>query len=99
MRPTVLPPEELKSKLEQFPDWRVVDGNLARDLVFGSFTAAMEFMAAMAEVSEELDHHPTWTNTYRDVQIRISTHDAGGLTNLDFQWAAEADRLARTPEV
>lgn len=94
MRPSLLGPDELLVKLDQLPDWTVIDGLLRRDFIFGSFAEAMAFMAEMATVSERLDHHPTWTNTYQRVQVQLSTHDVGGLTDLDIRWAVEADRVA-----
>ena len=48
-------------------------------------------MSVMAAVSEALDHHPEWRNSFRDVEIELATHDAGGITELDIQWAQRAD--------
>ena len=93
VRPLPLAPDDIQEKLVDVPLWDTVDGLLVRNFSFGSFSAAMKFMADMAIVSERLDHHPTWTNTYQSVQVRLSTHDVGGLTELDFQWAAAADQL------
>ena len=94
VRPSALTLNDVQKKLSHAPLWDVVDHLLVRDFIFESFPLAMKFMAEVAIVSETLDHHPTWTNTYESVQVRLYTHDVGGLTDLDFQWAEAADRLA-----
>jgi len=50
----------------------------------------------VAEVAERMNHHPEWTNVYNRVNVRLTTHDAGGLTQLDFDLAQAMDRLAGT---
>ena len=54
----------------------------------------MAFMNAVAEVAERMNHHPEWTNVYNRVNVRLTTHDAGGLTQLDFDLAQAMDALA-----
>jgi 4a-hydroxytetrahydrobiopterin dehydratase len=61
---------------------------------FPGFAQAFGFMAEMALVSERMNHHPEWFNVYDRVRVRLSTHDAGGLTNLDLDWAESATRAA-----
>ena len=68
---------------------------LHRELRFASFSAAFAFMARVAMAAEVLDHHPEWSNVYSRVSITLTTHDAGGLTELDVQLATTVDRLAR----
>jgi 4a-hydroxytetrahydrobiopterin dehydratase len=53
-------------------------------------------MTAVAAEAERLDHHPDWSNSYRDVDVALSTHDAGGLTVLDFALARAIDAAAGT---
>ena len=55
---------------------------------------AFGFMARAALVAEKMDHHPDWSNSYKRVEVRLSTHSAGGLTELDFTLAAAMDRIA-----
>jgi 4a-hydroxytetrahydrobiopterin dehydratase len=71
-----------------------VDGKLHRDYKFADFSHAFGFMAAVATVAEKLDHHPDWTNVYNRVTVDLNTHDAGGITVLDFELAAKMEALA-----
>jgi 4a-hydroxytetrahydrobiopterin dehydratase len=80
--------------LTRLPAWTHTDGALCRTLVFADFVEAFGFMSEVALAAEKADHHPDWTNVYRTVTIRLSTHDAGGLTDRDFALAARIDELA-----
>ena len=66
----------------------------AKKFVFKDFNAAFGFMTRAALVAEKMDHHPEWFNVYKTVDVTLSTHDAGGVTELDVKLAAEMDRLA-----
>jgi 4a-hydroxytetrahydrobiopterin dehydratase len=94
--PQRLTDAELAEALKALPHWRRSDDGLAieRRYDFEDFVEAFGFMARMALVSETLNHHPEWSNVYRHVTVRMSTHDAGGLTALDVQWARRADAAA-----
>lgn len=61
---------------------------------FRDFSEAWGFMSRAALAAEKLDHHPDWRNVYRDVEVTLSTHDAGGLTELDLRLARKLDALA-----
>ena len=61
---------------------------------FKDFNEAFGFMARAALVAEKLDHHPEWFNVYNKVDVTLSTHDAGGLTDLDIKLADAMDKLA-----
>jgi 4a-hydroxytetrahydrobiopterin dehydratase len=76
--------------------WREVAGRdaIARTFTFRDFSEAFGFMARAALVAEKMDHHPEWSNVYKTVEVTLSTHDAGGLTELDIKLAREMDRLA-----
>lgn len=74
--------------------WRLQEQALEVEWAFKDFRQAMAFMNAVAEVAERLNHHPEWTNVYNRVKVRLTTHDAGGLTALDFALAREMDELA-----
>jgi 4a-hydroxytetrahydrobiopterin dehydratase len=77
------------------PAWQVDEargGALQRDFVFDDFVQAFGFMTELALAAEKLDHHPDWSNVYRRVSITLTTHDAGGLTAKDFDFALAADR-------
>ena len=67
---------------------------IARQFRFADFSQAFGFMTRVALAAETLDHHPDWSNVYSTVDITLSTHDAGGLTELDFTLAAKIDAIA-----
>lgn len=94
-RPKKLTDEEIQSQLKQVPSWEIVDGKLHREFRFDDFTAAFGFMTSLALRAEAKNHHPEWFNVYNRVVIDLSTHDAGGLTVLDFELAADANALAK----
>jgi 4a-hydroxytetrahydrobiopterin dehydratase len=76
--------------------WTPVDGRdaISKRFVFKDFNAAFGWMARVALVAEKMDHHPEWTNVYRTVDVTLSTHDAGGLTELDITLARAMDAMA-----
>jgi 4a-hydroxytetrahydrobiopterin dehydratase len=82
--------------LGQLADWQAVDGRdaITRTFKFKDFNEAFGFMARAALIAEKMDHHPEWFNVYNRVDVTLSTHDAGGLTELDVELAAAIDRLA-----
>jgi 4a-hydroxytetrahydrobiopterin dehydratase len=67
---------------------------ITRKFVFKDFNEAFGFMARAALIAEKLDHHPEWSNVYKTVDVTLSTHDAGGLTELDIKLAEAMDKLA-----
>lgn len=82
--------------LAQLNGWSDVAGRDAihKKFVFGDFNAAFGFMTRAALVAEKMDHHPEWSNVYKTVEVTLSTHDAGGLTELDVKLAETMDKLA-----
>ena len=76
------------------PDWEIVDGRLHRRFQFVDFVEAFAFMTAVALVAEKMDHHPDWENVWNKVTVRLNTHDAGGITVLDFKLASTMTTLA-----
>ena len=74
--------------------WAVVDGKLHREIEFHNFVEAFGFMSMVALVAEKADHHPDWSNSYKTVEVTLSTHDACGVTELDIKLAETMDRLA-----
>jgi 4a-hydroxytetrahydrobiopterin dehydratase len=75
--------------------WQVVDGKLHKEFQFRDFSEAFGFMARAALVAEAMDHHPEWFNVYRTVRVDLATHDAGGITELDFALAGRMETIAR----
>ena len=81
------PPDQIADQLDQLPDWRLEDNWLARDIQFSDFVTAWQFMSYVAQCAEQQDHHPNWYNVYGTVQLRLSSHDAAGVTERDFRLA------------
>ncbi|MEY2883565.1 MAG: hypothetical protein RL490_1289 [Pseudomonadota bacterium] len=77
--------------LATVPGWTRNDDGIERRYVFGDFAAAFGFMARVALLAEKADHHPEWSNVYNRVDIRLTTHDAGGLSSRDFSLARAID--------
>ncbi|MGD9844982.1 MAG: 4a-hydroxytetrahydrobiopterin dehydratase [Variibacter sp.] len=67
---------------------------LMKTFTFKDFNEAFGFMSRVALVAEKMDHHPEWSNVYKTVMVTLSTHDAGGLTELDVKLAKAMDRIA-----
>jgi len=80
---------ERNAALAQVPEWRLEEGGAAivREMVFADFAEAFAFMVRVAAQAEALGHHPEWTNVWNRVSIRLTTHDAGGLTGQDMALA------------
>jgi 4a-hydroxytetrahydrobiopterin dehydratase len=74
-------------------DWSYDGTSLSRNFRFPDFVTAFAFMSAVALKAEKLDHHPDWSNIYNVVYIRLNTHDAGGITNLDIELAKQIDAI------
>lgn len=83
-------------ELESLPLWRLVDGReaITRSFRFRDFNEAFGFMTRVALVAEKMNHHPEWSNVYGQVDVTLATHDAGGLTTLDFKLARKMDQFA-----
>jgi 4a-hydroxytetrahydrobiopterin dehydratase len=81
--------------------WGAVPGRdaIRKVLRFRDFVEAWGFMSRVALAAERLDHHPEWSNVYRTVDVTLSTHDAGGLTELDLKLARKVDAAAGAAEV
>ena len=93
-RPQKLDETEVQRRLAELPGWRLEQGEMVREFKFDDFRQAYGFMTRLALFAEKLDHHPNWSNVYNRVRIAMSTHDAGGITELDFQFAEEANAQA-----
>lgn len=74
--------------------WQLSDGALAKIFCFADFPTAFAFMTRVALAAEKMDHHPDWTNIWNRVDVRLSTHDAGGITALDFRLAVLMEAAA-----
>ena len=85
---------DIQARLSSIPGWSVADGKLHREYSFGDFVRAFGFMASAALVAESMNHHPEWFNVYSTVRVDLATHDAGGITELDFTLAGKMEELA-----
>jgi 4a-hydroxytetrahydrobiopterin dehydratase len=94
MTASLLSSTDLERELRQLSGWELKDGKLYRQFQFLDFIAAFGFMSQMAIVSEILGHHPEWFNVYNRVQVELTTHDAGGITQKDLDWATRANAIA-----
>ncbi len=82
--------------LGRLKGWSEVTGRdaISKKFVFADFNAAFGFLARAALMAEKLDHHPEWFNVYKTVDVTLSTHDAGGVTELDIKLAEAMDKFA-----
>ncbi len=85
---------QIQENLAQVDGWTIENGKLHKEFQFDNFVSAFGFMTQLALVAESLNHHPEWFNVYNRVTIDLTTHDAGGISDLDFQWAKQADAIS-----
>ena len=96
MKQPLLNPEQRETLTQTVPHW-ILLGNrdaITRTFKFQNFLEAFDFMGKVAIVAEELNHHPEWFNVWNKVEITLSTHDSGGLTQLDINLATKIDQIA-----
>ncbi len=84
---------QIQENLTHVDGWTIEEGKLHKEFQFDTFVSAFGFMTQLALVAESLNHHPEWFNVYNRVTIDLTTHDAGGISELDFQWAKQADAM------
>jgi 4a-hydroxytetrahydrobiopterin dehydratase len=89
----VLGDDEVRAALGELPGWSLEGGKLHRELSFASFSEAWGFMSRVALVAESLDHHPEWFNVYATVRIDLNTHDVGGISPFDVEFATRVNAL------
>ncbi|MGF1514151.1 MAG: 4a-hydroxytetrahydrobiopterin dehydratase [Elainellaceae cyanobacterium] len=91
--PSRLSDSEIAARLQSLPDWTTDGETLFQTRTFSDFVEAIAFVNSLVEPAEELGHHPDITISYSQVSLALTTHDAGGLTDLDFRLAAIISRL------
>ena len=89
---------EIEKKVESLQDWDFYDNALHTDFEFDNFKDCMSAMNRIAFECEALNHHPEWTNTYNTLDIKLTTHDAGGVTSLDFKLATIINQIVEVEE-
>lgn len=91
--PERLSEAEIGERLDRLDGWSLEGEAIAKGYRFKDFVAAFGFMTRAALLAEKANHHPDWSNSYNRVEVRLTTHSAGGLTALDFDLAARMDAL------
>ena len=88
--------EARNNALARLKGWSEVKGRdaISKTFVFADFNQAFGFMTRAALIAEKMDHHPEWSNVYKSVEVTLSTHDAGGLTEHDIKLAEAMDKIA-----
>ena len=90
--------ETIEKKLLRFPDWEYHDNAIHAEFEFDNFKDCFSAMSRIAFECEALNHHPEWTNTYNELKISLSTHDAGGVTEKDFKLAEAIETIVEVQE-
>ena len=85
---------DINAGLEGLPGWSLNNQKLKREFKFANFVEAFSFMTGAAFEAEKMNHHPEWFNVYNKVVVELTTHDAGGITELDFKLASKMNKLA-----
>jgi len=85
-----------EAALRKLPQWKAAEGRdaITRSFKFADFNAAFGFMTRVALLADKMDHHPEWFNVYNKLDVTLSTHDAGGLTQNDIDMATAMDGYA-----
>ena len=96
-----LTPDAIQSKLADLNSdapskhhWQLRNDKLYRQFLFADFVTAFGFMTQAALIAERMNHHPEWSNVYRTVEVELTTHDANGISELDFELAQAMNALA-----
>ncbi len=85
--------KEIEDALGSLEGWSLVDGKLHRELSFADFVEAFGFMTRVALIAEAMGHHPEWQNVYNRLTVDLTTHDAGGLSQSDVDFASRLNAL------
>lgn len=89
--------QEIQKRLPELKNWEYHNLNdrdfIQKSFKFKNFREAFAFMTQVALLAEKADHHPEWSNVYNKVEIKLTTHEAGGVSDLDFSLATQVDAL------
>ncbi|WP_456698307.1 4a-hydroxytetrahydrobiopterin dehydratase [Aeromicrobium sp. P5_D10] len=91
---TAFTDDQIETALETLPGWSQEGEAVVKSFEFTDFAAAIAFINRAVGPIDEMDHHPEWTNVYNRVDVRLTSHDAGGVTDRDVRLAKVLDRLA-----
>ena len=93
MKASLLNNQEMESLPIKLPEWAYSEKKLIREFRFANFIDAFAFMTKVAIIAEGMNHHPEWSNVYAQVKIQLTTHDLGGVSNLDLELANQINSL------
>lgn len=85
--------DDINKNLKNFDGWTYNNSAIEKSFTFKDFSEAFAFMTRVAMIAETLNHHPDWSNVYNKIKIRLSTHDANGITDKDFAFAEKVESL------
>ena len=88
---------EIQQRLGEHSGWSLKQDKLYRQFEFENFVEAFGFMSSVALLAEKMNHHPEWSNVYNRVEIFLTTHDTGGITERDFALAEQVSQQLRSP--
>jgi len=91
-----LSPDEITRRLAELEGWSLHDGKLVKEFVFHDFVEAFGFMTQVALQAEKQNHHPEWSNVYKRVQIALTTHELGGISERDFRLVDSIEQILGT---
>jgi len=83
--------DTIEEALNSLEGWTYKNNALHKKFVFEDFVEAFGFLGRVALISEQLTHHPNWSGVYNKVELRLSTHDAGGVTKKDLEFAERVE--------
>lgn len=87
--------QQVSLHLQDMPGWQRDGNSIIKSFEFNDFVEAISFMTQAAFYAEALEHHPTWHNTYNVVDVRLTTHDTGGITSLDIRLAKRMEHIVQ----
>lgn len=90
--------EAVAIELSELHDWQYLENSICKIFTFADFVEAFGFMSRVALCAEKADHHPDWSNSYRTVEITLTTHSEGGITQKDINLALQIDELMNYPD-
>ncbi len=93
---SLLEQKQLDYFVKKNPSWIIDNKTIKKEFIFDNFIDAFGFISKVALLSEKMDHHPDWQNTYNKVKINLTTHDKGGITSNDTKLAESIDKLINT---
>ena len=86
--------QEINTRLKDFKGWEYKENYIVKNFTLPTFFEAYTLLCKAAFLAEKMNHHPDWSGVYNKVTLKLSTHDAGGVTQNDLDFAAEIEKFA-----